>query len=65
LACFSTRAGQPAAKRLFRTFKRLWTEQIRRHSLVTADNPRPENRLWRRFALMLPKTGSVVVFRLA
>jgi len=53
------------ARRWFRTFKRLWTEHMRRHSLSAACIPRPEKRRHRRLALMLPKTGSVVTLRLA
>ncbi len=57
--------GYAMARRWFRTFKRLWTEQMRRHSLSAACIPRPEKRRQRRLALMLPKTGSVVILRLA
>ena len=61
----SLSGAQPAASCLVRSFKRLWTAQMKRHSLVTAWRPRPEKRLQRRFALMLPKTGSTVILRMA
>lgn len=56
---------QLVARRAVRSLRRLWTEQIRRHSLVTAGVLRREKRRNRRLALMLPNTGSAVILRLA
>ena len=41
--------------------RRLWTVQIRRHSLCTAGRLRRLNRRYPRLPLMLPKTGSMVL----
>jgi hypothetical protein len=45
-------------RRLVRSFRRLWTEQMTRDSLSAAGRDRREKRLNRRFALMFPKTSS-------
>ena len=57
--------AQVVARRAVRSLRRLWTEQMSRHSLAAAWIPRREKRRNRRFALMLPNTGSTVILRLA
>ena len=59
------RKAQPPASLVVRSFMRLWTAQMSRHSLLTAVMPRPLNRRHRKLALMLPKTGSTLTLRFA